>query len=92
MTHEEKQLEAIALAIKAYEEFTQTEVNVGLLSESIAKAIRELEPERLEVEIAVNPSGEGGYGLEFPCMFEEDFNTRQEAIDFCKKYNLKIRE
>lgn len=49
MTNEEKQLEAIAFALEAYEKFTETEVNVALLSQYIVTALRELEPERLEV-------------------------------------------
>lgn len=88
MTNEEKQLEVIAYEIDRIIPTGDTD----LLAKKILTALRELETERLEVEITVNPSGEGGYGLEFPCMFEEDFSTRQEAIDFIKKYGLKLKE
>jgi hypothetical protein len=94
MTHEEKQLEVIRRIVAPLWVFFEISKDhqVDWYCKKILTALRELETERLEVEITVNPSGEGGYGLEFPCMFEEDFSTRQEAIDFIKKYGLKLKE
>jgi len=49
------------------------------------------QPEQLEVELTVgNLSDDWMKDVEAKIRFLQYFDTKQEALDFCKRYNLKI--
>jgi hypothetical protein len=62
-----------------------------LLGLEVIERISIPQPEQLEVELTVgNLSDDWMKDVEAKIRFLQYFDTKQEALDFCKRYNLKI--
>ena len=88
MTHQEKQLRAIKKIIAP---LCTLDIDIDWYCKEILTALRKLEPERLEVEIEkYEPEFEWHRLCWNVNLLKNGFNEEQEALDFCKRYNLQI--